>query len=428
MKRLCILLIFSLLAITNGFAQFISLQAAIDTALKNSYDIAVLENNREIAGLNNSYAIAGGMPVIGANLSDDLSQLNSRYTDGNASQTNSNSVENVLVAGVKAEMTLYNGKRIVATKQRLAELQSISEVELNSGIQSLLSEVTMRYYEVIRQQKYLDILQKTDDLARQKLEIVQTRLDAGMADGADLLQAQADLNAVTQTIKMQKLTVLNAKADLVSVLNCSIDPATLTVETDIPGDEKFDVTHIPLVLKQNSAYIIADQNIIVKNLQYRETFSGRLPVLKANTSFDYYQKFTLPDEHLFNYGPGAGVTLQVPIYSWNNEKVKTKIAKLNIDNAVLERDNIMSDLQIEAYKLISDYSASLEQIEIQKDNVRLADQLLQLVMQQFQLGHATILDLKAAQESYEQASYSLINLQYKVKLAEISMKRMVMGM
>ena len=428
MKRFFFFIIFMCFAGASAFGQYLNLQSAIDSALKNSFDIAILRNNTEIAGLNNSYAIAGGMPEIGANLSDDFNQISSYNNDGNGNKTSNNGVENVLVAGFKAEMTLYNGKRIVSTKKRLAELSSMSEVELVNGIQSLTAEVTMRYFEIARQQKYLDILLKTEDLAKQKLEIVQTRLDAGMADGADILQAQTDLNSAAQSIKIQELAILNAKADLVSVLNCSIDPASLTVDTEIAVDEKFNVTGIPAMLKQNAAYILADRNINVKNFQYAETYSGRFPVLKANTSLDCYQKNNLPDEMLFNFGPGAGISLQVPIYSWNTEKIKTKIAKINVENAELERDNIMSDIKIEAFKQMQQYSTSLEQIEIQKDNLRLAKQLLDLVMQQFQLGHATILDLKAAQASYEEASYSLVNLQYKAKSAEIGLKHMVMGL
>lgn len=426
MKRIIIFMIFSLIITESGFAQYMSLQAAIDTALKNSYDIAILRNNKEIAGLNNSYAIAGGMPVIGANLSDDFNQITS--TENNGDQSYNHGIENVLVAGMKAEMTLYNGKRIVSTKKRLAELSSVSEIELVNGIQSLTAEVTLRYFEIVRQQKYLEILLRTEELAKQKLEIVETRSDAGMADGADLLQARSDLNSALQSIKLQELTILNAKADLVSALNCSIDPALLSVDEEIANDEKFNVTGIPAMLKQNAAYILADRNIIIKNFQYAEANAWRFPLLKANTSMDYYQKNILPDEMMFSFGPGAGISLQVPIYNWNSEKIKTKIAKINVENAELERNNIMRDLQIEAYKLMQQYATTLEQIEIQKDNLYLANQLLNVVMQQFQLGHATILDLKAAQASYEEASYSLVNLQYHAKSAEVGLKQMVMGL
>lgn len=428
MKRFLIFLIFTGLTSGSVFAQYLSLQSAIDTALKNSYHIEILKNENEMAELTNSYAIAGGMPVIGANLSDDISQTGYVNYDGNGNKTDDQSIDNILVAGIKAEMTLYNGKRIVATKQRLSELKSMSEIELLNGIQSLTAEVTFRYYEIVRQEKYLDILLKTEDLAKQKLEIVQTRLDAGLADGADLLQAQSDLNAVIQSLKSQELNILNAKADLASLLNCNIDPTSLSVNNEIEVDEKFDISLIPGTLEQNASYLLAQKNVNIRNLLFRETYAGHLPVLKANTSFDYYQKNSFPDAMMFNYGPGAGITMQVPIYSWNTEKIKTKVAKINVENAELERDNLMNDLQVEAFKQIQQYTTLLEQIEIQKDNLHLARQLLDVVMQQFQLGHATILDLKAAQASYEEASYSLVNLQYRAKSAEVGLKYMVMGL
>jgi outer membrane protein TolC len=45
-------------------------------------------------------------------------------------------------------------------------------------------------------------------------------------------------------------------------------------------------------------------------------------------------------------------------------------------------------------------------------------------MQKFNLGQATILDVKAAQTSYENAAYLLVNLLYSAKVAEIELKQL----
>ena len=46
-------------------------------------------------------------------------------------------------------------------------------------------------------------------------------------------------------------------------------------------------------------------------------------------------------------------------------------------------------------------------------------------MQRFKSNLATILDVKAAQLSYENAGYLLVNLQYAAKSAEIELKRLI---
>jgi outer membrane protein TolC len=54
----------------------------------------------------------------------------------------------------------------------------------------------------------------------------------------------------------------------------------------------------------------------------------------------------------------------------------------------------------------------------------LSQQLLDLVLQRFQLGQATIIDVKLAQQSFENAGFRLVNLNYAAKVAEIELKRL----
>ncbi len=43
--------------------------------------------------------------------------------------------------------------------------------------------------------------------------------------------------------------------------------------------------------------------------------------------------------------------------------------------------------------------------------------------QRFQLGQATIIDVKQAQQSFENSGYRLNNLSYTAKIAEITLKQ-----
>ena len=49
--------------------------------------------------------------------------------------------------------------------------------------------------------------------------------------------------------------------------------------------------------------------------------------------------------------------------------------------------------------------------------------LLNLVMQKYQLGQATMVDVKQAQQSFENAGFRLVSLKYTAKVAEIELKR-----
>jgi outer membrane protein len=61
---------------------------------------------------------------------------------------------------------------------------------------------------------------------------------------------------------------------------------------------------------------------------------------------------------------------------------------------------------------------------MESENFTLSQQLLDLISKKFELGQATIIDVKQAQQSFENASFRLINLTYTAKIAEVELKRL----
>ena len=65
----------------------------------------------------------------------------------------------------------------------------------------------------------------------------------------------------------------------------------------------------------------------------------------------------------------------------------------------------------------------MNQLEKEKKNYALTADLVKLVLQKFELRQATIIDLREAQQSFEESGYRLVNLSYVAKAAEIELKR-----
>jgi outer membrane protein TolC len=67
----------------------------------------------------------------------------------------------------------------------------------------------------------------------------------------------------------------------------------------------------------------------------------------------------------------------------------------------------------------------LQQLDSQQKSYQDAGKLVNIVIQRFRLNQATILDVKAAQDSFESAGYMFVNLKYAAKVAEIELKRLI---
>ena len=126
-----------------------------------------------------------------------------------------------------------------------------------------------------------------------------------------------------------------------------------------------------------------------------------------------------------NYGPTIGATLQVPIFNGNIYKTQQEVAYYNVQNARLQKENLLNLLKADAIKTYQSYESTLEQLDSQQKSYADAGKLVSIVVQKFRVNQATILDLKAAQDSFESAGYMFINLQYAAKIAEIELKRLV---
>ena len=72
MKRIVIILALFIPLLMKAQTQ-LTLQSAIDTALKNNLDIQIAKNYVQIAKVSNNYGYAGGLPYINATAGDNLS-------------------------------------------------------------------------------------------------------------------------------------------------------------------------------------------------------------------------------------------------------------------------------------------------------------------------------------------------------------------
>lgn len=84
---------------------------------------------------------------------------------------------------------------------------------------------------------------------------------------------------------------------------------------------------------------------------------------------------------------------------------------------------IDQNFQNTAAKSWEAYTSNIKLIESEKQNYLLAQKLLNLTTQKFQLGNATIVDIIIAQQGFENSGHRLNNLSYNAKVAEITLRQ-----
>lgn len=405
--------------------QSLSLPDAINIALKNSLDIELQKKNVLIAGTNNYIGMAGGLPLVTGSASDNESVTSIRQTRNTGEKINGNNATgNSAAAGVTGSMLLYNGGRVIATKKRLEQLQLQSEDLLNAQVQNTMASVMTAWFDVVRQQGYIKTIDLAIDVAQKKLDIIKARQDVGLANNADLFQAQVDLNNLLQTRESQLLTIRQSHTELLRLLTLKPDSVidvrdTIVVDTTLTLDAVMNGLHTNFDVKA------AEEQVRINSLIVTETGAQRYPTVRASGGYSYSRTQSQVGNLTLNqsYGPFVGVTVNVPIYNGSIYKRQQKVAELNTDIAGIQRDILLRDYSANIVKSYNAYILNLRQLDTQKKNYALSQQLLDLVLQRFQLRQATIVDLAQAQQSLITAGYAVINLSYAAKASEIELKR-----
>ena len=419
--------IFFLFVCTNVSAQnLLRLPDAVNMALKNSLEVQLSKNFVETNTVLNNYGVAGGLPIVTTSLTDNeqISSINQKFNTG-ANILRDAAAANNFSLGVTGSILLYNGNRVVAAKSRLATLVNQSEQLLNAQIQNVMAGVMVGYYDVVRQQSYLKTIEKSIDASNQQLEIIKTRQFVGLANNADLFQAQIDLNALLQARQSQQLIIDQAKTELLRQLTLNPD-SVINIQDTILVDKNILMTDVLNNLNKNADILAAQEKVKINELLVKETAALRYPSIRASTGYNFTRNQAAAGQILLNqnYGPFVGVSVGIPIYNGSVYKRQQKVAEINVGNAELDKQILIRDYNAQVVQVYQSYAITLQQLKTEQENYSLSNQLLELVLQKFKFKQATIVDVKNAQQSFEASGYRLVNLNFAAKSAEIELKRL----
>lgn len=429
MQKNRFLLVVLTIVISNAInaQEKLSLADAVKIAVQNSYDIKLVENTAAIAKNNNSLGVAGGLPTVSSTVNNNNTQstINQTFPDPSRNTTRSG-VEGTTVNGsLNVSMILFNGFRVAATKSRLESIEKQTAASLQNQMLNTSSIVMQQYYNVVRQEAYLKTIQKSIEASEQRVAIVKTRQQVGVANQTDVLQSNIDLNALLQAKQNQLLVIDQAKADL---YNSMVVPATsnYTLDETIAVDQNIKMAEVEAKMKDHPLLQSAQQLINVNQFIEKETRATMYPTLRANTGYTYSSNKSGAGFILLNesYGTFLGINLALPIYNGGASKRAYNNAKLATNSAKLQLENTTLDLNTELFKTFKNYLNSVKQTPVEQENYKMSQELLGLVMQKYQLGQATMVDVKQAQQSFETAGFRLTSLQFTAKIAEIELKRL----
>lgn len=411
--------------------RMLTLDEAIATALQNNYDIQLSKNDSMVAALDYSYRNMVFLPTLNGQASTTWNNNNQRQTlaDGSKRQQNGIRSHNSSAA-LQLQWTLFDGLRMFATREKGEEFLALGSLTVKNQVVNTVATVINTYYNVVRQKQQLKAVEEQIALNEERVRLSQYKLDIGTGAKPDVLQSKVDLNA-QRSAKLAQLALIDQLKDqLNQAMNTKIG-TQFEVADSIPLNMGLGLGDIQNEIeKSNPQLLIASKNVDIANLELKERKADRWPVVQFNSAYNYSRtdnKTVInPFSTLFNQSNGLnyGLTASIPIFNGLNARRLIKQAQLNVNYLRMSYENQRSMVGLSVVNAFRVYDQNKKTLAIEEENILLARENVDIVFQVYKLGAATLVQLREAQNSLEDANNRLIAARYATKLSETELLRL----
>jgi outer membrane protein TolC len=427
--RVYSLVVFCLLSISTTILaqEKLTLQQAIEMALKNNYDINIVKNNAIIAANSNTLGNAGMLPKVDLQASTNLANNATKQEFSSGLTVDKSGVKSTNInAGVYLTWTLFDGMKMFATHKRLQEMETMGALSSKIQIENSVLQIIINYYNIVRQKQLIKGLSENITISEERLKIAQKKLEIGSGSKLDVLQAKVDMNAQTSNLYRQKTNLSELKTNL-NLLLARKGDVEFDVENDIPNEFKLKYDDLKSNIEKNNLELKAVQtNTAIISQTIRESKSQLYPKLNFNANYLFARSenqagFALLNQNL---GLNLGLTASWTIFNGLNTNNQIKNARLQLDNANYEFNNTKAVLDAQLYSMFKRYQDDAKILELEEENTKLAKEAVDIALERFKIGSSNSIELKEIQKSYDDALTRLAEARFNAKVTETQLMKL----
>jgi len=409
----------------------LSVEDAVAYALRNNYDILLSRNDSAISAIDYAYRNAAFFPRVNATGTLLFNNNAQQQTLADGSERDRTGIKTTnLNAAINLNWTVFDGWRMFLLRDQLDVRIKQGSLLIKNAVINTVALVITTYYDIVRQkQQQLNVVEQMQ-LATDRLQLAQYKLDIGAGIKPDVLQAQIDLNnnkaalINQQTLIDQRKQTLNQLMNIATTTDYKISD-TIPVQTDLVlGNLINDL------IATNPELQLARTNIDVAELNVRLAKASRYPTVSLLSAYNFNRSSSNQVINQFsplfnlNRGFNYGITATIPIL--NNFTVKQQIrqSELAVSFQQLQYQSQESLINTGLLTSFKNYEAQKRIIAILDSNIALARENLFIERERYRLGRTTFIELRTAEQNVANIITDLINARYNLKTAETELLRL----
>ncbi len=456
-------ILFLFLSISSYSQDTLSLARAIQIGLNNNFNVQIGKLNIDIAKNNNNWGQAGLLPSI--NLIGGQPNSIVQRKPANPFAVAGRNISDNINGQLDAQFTLFDGFFVRLSKQRLDQLENLSNGNSTFIMENAVQAIILGYYEVLLRSEQLQVLIKNKAFSKERYDYVKLRKELGSAITFDVLQEQNNYLTDSASVLLQEIQLKNSVRNLNLLLNENINKTYQL--TDILPFENESYRYEDLRDKMVSSntnlrnqYIsqelfrnatnIAQSNYAPSlllnvggtgsldqlNAKFRPTENGTIvkstsgylnddpnqPVISSSFAPEYSTKTG------YSYGAYANFSLRFTLFNGGqirraveNAQIQEKITQLNTNQLKLSLEN---DL-LANYDL---YNLRKQLVQITQVKLQAAELNLTLANERYKNGALSAIDLRIVQENYRSSALENFLALYSAISSKVDLIRLTGGL
>ncbi|MFZ2283117.1 MAG: TolC family protein [Lutibacter sp.] len=431
MKKIIIIGISILFSFTVNAQENItlSLQQAIDYALKNSYASQNANRDVEIAKKKKWETTTIGLPQISAKIDyqnwikQQVSLLPAEFFGGNPGEFEEISfgTKHNMNATATLNQLIFDGSYLVGLQSAKTYLK-ISENAKEKTELGIREAVINAYGNVLLSEESISIIEKNIKTLEKNLEETNQIFLNGFIEEENVEQLKITLSSVKSQLSKTKNLKTIAYKMLNITLGLDINASVIltdTLENLAKENIKLELLSSDLTIENHIDFKIAKNTEKANELFVKLEQSKALPTLKSFVNFGYSgygQEFDfMKKEQKWFDSSMLGVSLDIPIFSSLARSSRTQQAKIELEKARTNLTETEQKLFLMLESAKTNYNFSIEEYETSKQNLSLAERIENKQQIKFFEGISTSFELLEAQrqlytmqQNYLQAMLTVI--------------------
>lgn len=415
----------------------ITLQEAIEIALKNNYELKQASNNLDLAEKSIFSEYSDFFPSISASL-DGSSRKGQQLVRQGDTQIFQDNVTNGLSGRLSANLPIFSGFENILSL-RISEADKLSSEErFQRARENVIFNTASSFLQLLLNKELLQIARENLASSEKQLEQVKAQVEVGSRPTVDLYNQESTVASNELTVTRRENNLQISRLSLIRQLQIDplgnyefITPEFNPESVAMSAGSEYSIENLVDQALQNRSDLKAEMaNLRTLELQLKQAKYDLFPTLSASASLSssysdqYFGGGVSFDDQFFdqNYTSAVGLSLSIPIFNNWNRINRIQSAQVNLKNADLGLENTRLQIIQEVYQAYNDYVSYIKEMESTDKALRAAEKTYETQQERYEVGAGTLIELSDANAQYVQAqanrAQAVFNFIFQKKLLD----------